>query len=109
MGREDWDGESCYYGGFCGGDPRCFKPDPECTTAEEFDRWRLDCAAADRVQVGKPNEPAASGFVTYPDGSVAHQQRIMYGLGVNHDQPGPWVAWAQEFEERRRKLEQEGR
>lgn len=36
------------YGRFMGGDPRRFRPDPECSTEEERAKWEADCAAWER-------------------------------------------------------------
>ena len=40
------------YGSFYGGDPRDFDPDPEASTAEERERHRVACAAAERGDDG---------------------------------------------------------
>lgn len=43
---EDSDDHDCWcmYGMFNGGDPRAFRPDPECSTPHERARWSETCA-----------------------------------------------------------------
>lgn len=71
--------ESCY-GSFCGGDPRDFSPDPECTTPTEMENWRKACEAAEVA--ANPNLPCPSGFERMSDGTVIHVLRCSFGLGV---------------------------
>ena len=48
------------YGSFCGGDPRNFSPDYECSTPEERENHRKACEEAERA--ANPNLPCPSGF-----------------------------------------------
>jgi hypothetical protein len=71
------------YGNFMGGDPRDFRPDPECSTPEERERHRLACEAAERGDVFAQDLPPGSGIVTMDDGTSALGQRAdVFGLGT---------------------------
>jgi len=82
------------YGGFPGGDPRKFSPDPECSTPEEREAHRLACAAAEQGQTDLRGEArygaeaaaeAAKGNATHGlavGGQVLHVHVPMFGLGV---------------------------
>lgn len=61
------------YGFFHGGDPREFRPDPECSTDAERALHKEHCAAWDR---GEQPEVAVSGW----EGNT-HVTRSAYGLG----------------------------
>lgn len=71
--------ESCY-GSFCGGDPRNFSPDGECTTPAEYENWKRACADAEIA--ANPNLPCPSGWERFSDGTIAHVLRLPFGLGV---------------------------
>lgn len=74
--------QCCYgiYGGFHGGDPRLFSPDPECSTGLERAAHREDCKAWDE---GHRPTVAVSGYVADAKGKiVAHVFRTAYGLGT---------------------------
>lgn len=75
----EYQGEAVY-GSFCGGDPRNFSPDPECTTPQEYENWKRACAEAELA--ANPNLPCPSGWERWPDGTVAHVLRLPFGLGV---------------------------
>lgn len=65
---------SSTYGGWYGGDPRDFEPDPECSTPEEREAHRLACEAAER------DDPSARDLS--PVGGMMQDQR--FGLGTTH-------------------------
>lgn len=56
------------YGGFCGGDPRDFHPDPECSTEEERVHHKAACEAWDRGE--RPEFKDRCGFQKVMDGTL---------------------------------------
>ena len=73
------------YGSFCGGDPRNFSPDYECSTPEERENHRKACEEAERA--ANPNLPCPSGFERLPGCGIAHVLRCPFGLGVTTFEP----------------------
>ena len=75
------------YGGFHGGDPRNFTPDPECSTEEERAAHRAACGRWDRGEAKEP-EPDTHSIHAGEDGSFLHVALAGYGLGtyVLHDE-----------------------
>lgn len=78
------------YGFFCGGDPRRFSPDPECSTAEEQEAHRLACEAWERGERTDVNTGcrAAVGFglgsYTHSDEDAAELlARVQAASGVS--------------------------
>ena len=68
------------YGHFRGGDPRRFRPDPECCYAEEFSRWLRDCLHWEVMEsqgVANFPESPASRWI-----GLAHVTFGKYGLGT---------------------------
>jgi hypothetical protein len=79
--------EDVGYGNFCGGDPRDFTPDPECSTEEERANHKAACEAWDR---GERTSPPGCGWVT-PD---MHVMRTPFGLGtyvMRDEQAADWA------------------
>lgn len=73
--------EQSYYGFFHGGDPRNFSPDPECSTAEELEQHKADCAA---WEAGNNVERHVHAPLLAADGKcIGHTTTAHYGLGVN--------------------------
>lgn len=70
----------CVYGSFCGGDPRNFHPDYECSTEKERENHRKACEEAEIA--ANPNLPCPSGRERLPDGTICHVLRCPFGLGV---------------------------
>jgi hypothetical protein len=68
--------EESGYGFFCGGDPRDFCPDGECSTDAEREKHKADCAAWDRGE--NPNVNANAPHST----ESAHVVPSGYGLGM---------------------------
>lgn len=68
------------YGSFCGGDPRNFSPDYECSTPQELENHRKACEEAEIA--ANPNLPCPSGWERLPDGTICHVLRCPFGLGV---------------------------
>lgn len=95
------------YGFFCGGDPRTFTPDEECSTEQERAKWKADCEAYTKGEIG---DQPSSGQSTYDAQGrlVAHIQTGGYGLGTyTYDDPGA-VALVNEIKEAIAELEQAG-
>jgi hypothetical protein len=69
------------YGGFLGGDPRDFDPDPECSTEEERATHKRDCEAM--AAGGQALMPSSYSWEELPSGGIAHVARAGYGLGIN--------------------------
>jgi hypothetical protein len=67
------------YGFFCGGDPRDFHPDHECSSPEEIENHRKACVEAEKLEAGR-NLPCPSGWVRTETGSH-HVTRAPFGLG----------------------------
>ena len=66
------------YGAFCGGDPRLFFPDPECSTEHEREAHAKACAAwnaGDHVRI----DPAHRWMML--GDSIAHVTFEQFGLG----------------------------
>lgn len=78
-----------WYGSFCGGDPRCFEPDPDGLMREELTAWVEACEAADEGAV----EHEGAHQWLFGNGVSMHVTRVMFGLGVNHSTP--LVNWRQ--------------
>lgn len=57
------------YGYFPGGDPRAFTPDHESCTAEEVQRWKDDCARAERGEPPNNWTPHCGGRAGYGVGT----------------------------------------
>ena len=72
------------YGFFCGGDPRKFHPDPECSTEAERAKHKADCEAWDRGEMPNVNDKAPH-FRTDANGGVMHVVPSGYGLGSYDD------------------------
>lgn len=72
--------EEQHYGHFNGGDPRDFEPDPECSTEEEREAHRRDCAA---MEAGGQALMPPTGEWHRTENAVIHFHRQAYGLGVN--------------------------
>ena|GEM_PF-6779098 len=68
------------YGSFCGGDPRNFHPDYECSTDKERENHRKACEEAEIA--ANPNLPCPSGWERLSDGTICHVLRCPFGLGV---------------------------
>lgn len=94
------------YGHFPGGDPRLFRPDPECSTEREREAHREACAAWERGEqtdagpacgtiralLGRDEEPAPVGFglgvYTYSDDDVAALlQRVREAMDARRAPP----------------------
>jgi hypothetical protein len=100
--------EQPQYGGFPGGDPRDFSPDPECCTADELERHRIACHEWEEgrgVDIGGPHialdahpdiEPDC--IVRYADGS-GHMTVNAYGLGVYTYRDDELVRLAQDLDD----------
>lgn len=69
--------EQTGYGFFCGGDPRRFTPDPECSTEQERAKWKADCEAWERGE-----QVDTSGNVGRWTDRNTHIQPKGYGLGT---------------------------
>lgn len=69
------------YGFFCGGDPRKFHPDGECSSPEEIENHRKACEQAEAVESGR-DLPCPSGWEGTPDGGSVHVTRAPFGLGM---------------------------
>jgi hypothetical protein len=71
------------YGGFQGGDPRRFHPDPEMSGPKELENHRLACEAANKAEKEKiPVElPGTSSFIVGPD-FTAFMTTRPFGVGV---------------------------
>jgi hypothetical protein len=69
------------YGGFPGGDPRRFSPDPECSTEAQRQAHRIACQ---RWDAGYRDKYPGHAFVQRGD-SFAHVARNPFGLGVYDD------------------------
>jgi hypothetical protein len=67
------------YGFFCGGDPRDFYPDQECSTDAEREKHKRDCEAWERGE--RPNVNGNAPYWTNSDGIAAHVIPCGYGLG----------------------------
>jgi hypothetical protein len=70
------------YGGFHGGDPRDFTPDPEVTKPEEIEAWKKAC---DEFAAGRI-EPLPDQHELIRDDkgrAVAHFARYNFGMGVS--------------------------
>lgn len=89
----DCESDDAWYGGFAGGDPRCFTPDAEGTTPEEISSWIKACMVADNIQVGVPQEQPDSSYVQTEIG-IAHVTYHPFGLGMNYSVPLDWKAYA---------------
>lgn len=78
------------YGGFHGGDPRNFTPDPECSTEAERAAHRAACERWDRIQAGgeQPTPEPDTHSLYAAEGMTLHVARAGYGLGtyVIHDE-----------------------
>lgn len=72
------------YGFFCGGDPRKFHPDPECSTEAERAKHKADCEAWDRGEMPNVNDKAPH-FRMDANGGVMHVVPSGYGLGSYDD------------------------
>lgn len=71
------DGIDVGYGGFHGGDPRDFTPDPECSTEAEQANWRAACESFAGTAM-----PDTHTLVTDEGGLVMHVARNPFGLGT---------------------------
>lgn len=69
--------EQTGYGFFCGGDPRKFTPDPECSTEQERAKWKAECEAWSRGE-----QVDTSGNVGRWVSENLHIQPGGYGLGT---------------------------
>jgi len=68
------------YGYFCGGDPREFTPDPECSTDEERAAHKRDCEAWER---GEQTHSVQFGTSAFTEGTThGHVHHAGYGLGT---------------------------
>lgn len=68
------------YGFFTGGDPRDFTPDSDASTAEEQAKWKADCEAYAKGEIGP--QPTGDRWLTNAAGEVVgHLQLGGYGLG----------------------------
>lgn len=76
------------YGGFHGGDPRNFTPDPECSTDEEREKHRLACERWDRGEATAPEPDSHERHYNDAGEMVRHVARAGFGLGtyVIHDE-----------------------
>ena len=106
--QADWhvvvsDDNSYHYGSFLGGDPRTFHPDPECSEPYEVACWEEACIAADRIQVGVPQEIPTSRYIEDGDRQV-HIQAHRYGLGTQHTKPGPWREWLKDIRDKQKEV-----
>lgn len=72
--------EEDLYGHFYGGDPRDFRPDPECTSPEEREAHRAACEALNR---GEPAEVQPAARVPLP-GGASGVRTGSFGLGTTH-------------------------
>lgn len=72
------------YGGFHGGDPRDFKPDPECSTQEERAAHRAACEAWDRGERPESETGRMGKFEQLPDGRTLKHPCTYgaFGLGT---------------------------
>lgn len=73
------------YGFFVGGDPRSFSPDYESCTPEEVERWRADCALAERGE-----------RTAVPPG--CHASQPGYGVGTYTIENPQAADWAERLE-----------
>lgn len=73
------------YGFFCGGDPRKFHPDSDCSE-KEIANHKAACKLWDEAESrGEkyPPEECPSGFIYDTDGKcVGHVLRAPYGIGI---------------------------
>lgn len=68
------------YGSFHGGDPRDFKPDPECSTDEERKAWREACAKAKKDDKARSLDDTHR-WLPLEKGGAMHVQLSGFGLG----------------------------
>ena len=78
-----------YYGYFCGGDPRKFRPDVESCSKKEIENHKAACRLWDEAEArGETPKPEAcpSGWLRNKSGKlVMHVLRAPYGIGVCDD------------------------
>lgn len=70
--------EQTCYGTFCGGDPRLFTPDPECSTEEERAYHKKACEMADAGQI----HFRADGVWEFAPGYATHKLKPQFGMGT---------------------------
>jgi hypothetical protein len=76
--------EADLYGHFYGGDPRDFRPDPDCNTPEELERHRAACEAWNR---GERTEVTPAGPILIDRPGLGAQRGMTsgdFGLGTTH-------------------------
>jgi hypothetical protein len=71
-----------HFGGYPGGDPRKFFPDPEMSSPEEMENHRKACEAWDR---GDRTEPQVMLNGIGPDGTPFHASIRPFGIGVTEE------------------------
>lgn len=80
------------YGYFAGGDPRDFRPDPECSTDEERAAHKAACEAWSR---GDAVECPPSCTTTVDGDTITHTTRAGYGLGAQTYRDPLWQGLAE--------------
>lgn len=96
------------YGFFPGGDPREFTPDEECSTPEEQAKWKADCEAYGKGEIGK--QPSTGRGTHDEQGRLTSHLLVGgYGLGTYTYEDPEGAALVAEIREAIAELEQPGR